>query len=98
MAPQAWPLIIQSGCVYTRHKGRVTTEWLGAGGRLGPGTQTFAPGAPVNLNEEVPHSGGYQVTNQMMLIGRDQTQDKRIHLACLTPIVPATPAASLGLG
>lgn len=31
--------------------------------RLGSGTQTFAPGAPVDLNEEVPHSGGYQVTN-----------------------------------
>lgn len=65
MAPRAWPLIIQSGCVYTLHKGRVTPEW-GGGGRLGPGTQTFAPGAPVDLNEEVPHSRGYQVTNQIM--------------------------------
>lgn len=42
----------------------------------------------MDLNEEVPHSGSYQVTNQIMLIARDQTQDKRIHLACLRAIVP----------
>lgn len=42
----------------------------------------------MDLNEEVSHSDGYQVTNQIMLIARDQIQDKRIHFACLTSIVP----------
>lgn len=64
------------------------TRGHGRNGRgLSPITWTLAPGAPMDLNEEVPHIHSYQVTNQIMLIARDSTQDNRIHLVSLTSIV-----------
>lgn len=83
MAPRAWSLITRSpGCVHTWHEGRVAME-----GGLSPVSSTLAPGAPMDLNEEVSHIHSYQVTNQIMLIARDSTQDKRIHLVSLASIV-----------
>lgn len=51
----------------------------------------------MDLNEEVSHIHSYQVTNQIMLIARDSTQDKRIHLVSLTSIV-SLPGHNWGLG
>lgn len=51
----------------------------------------------MDLNEEVPHIHSYQVTNQIMLIARDNTQDDRIHLVSLTSIV-SLPGHHWGLG
>lgn len=66
-------------------QGRVAMKGVGA---VGPrGTWTLAPGAPMDSNEEVPHICSYQVTNQIMLIGWDNTRDGSIHLVPLTSIV-----------
>lgn len=53
-----------------------------------------ALGTPMDMNEEVPHIHSYQVTNQIMLIARDSTQDNRIHLVSLTLLSPTR--ASMG--
>lgn len=34
----------------------------------------------MDLNEEVPYIHSYQVTNQIIVIGKKSTEDNRIHL------------------
>lgn len=75
MVPRARSLITQSpGCAYmTWGQGY---KWKGAG----PCNMALAPGAPMDLNEEVPYIHSYQVTNQIIVIGKKSTEDNRIHL------------------